>query len=101
MDINTILIKIKNSINIARNKEVKYFNLYELYNLYQCDIIINSWRDLSTINNIYNLTMNRYENKILDKNKILNFLKSNRKRKILYLDYYDNNYVINKIDHID
>ena len=98
MDIEMILKVYKNEINNARNKELKYFSLYDIYELYNCDLILNSWRDLSEVNNKYSFNFKRYESQLLDKDTILDFLISYRKRKVVYLDYFDNKYIINKIN---
>ena len=101
MDIKTIMNKYNKVVNYARNKETKNFSLYDLYLLFNCDLILNSWRDLSVINNSHNLLLERYEGNILDKEYILNFLISKKKRKLVYFDFFDDNYVINKLEYLN
>jgi hypothetical protein len=101
MDIKTIMIKYNKIVNYARNKETKNFSLYDLYLLLNCDLILNSWRDLSIINNSHNLLLKRLEGNILDKEYILNFLISKKKKKLVYFDYFGDNYVINKLEYLN
>ena len=101
MNMKTILIKYYNAVNYARNKESKNFSLYDLYKLYNCDLILNSWRDLSHIKNKYNLLLNRYEGNILEREYILDFLQSKSKRKLVYFDFFDNEYIINKLEVLE
>ena len=101
MDVNIILSRYKNAVTKARNKQVKYFSIYDLYLLNNCDLILNSWRDLSTIKNNYGYYLERYEKNILNKHNLNKFLLSKRKRKLVYFDYFDNNYIINKVKYLE
>lgn len=100
MDLATILDNYTYEISYTRAKK-KHFSLYDLYKLYNCDLILNSWRDLSVINNQHNLLLKRFEGNILDREYILNFLLSKEKRKLVYFDFFDNNYVINKLEYLN
>jgi hypothetical protein len=101
MDVKTILQKYYDIINATRNKKLKNFSLYDLYCLSKCDLILDSWRDLSEIKNINSLELKRFEGNILEREYILNFLLSKNKRKVVYFDYFDNNYVINKLEYMN
>jgi hypothetical protein len=91
---------ISKSIKNAKSGSKKTYTLYDCLKLYNCDLILNSWRDLSTINNINDFKLTRYEPHILTLNEIKDFLFSNKKRKIVYFDYFNSNYVINRLDYL-
>ena len=91
---------ISTSIKNAKLDSKKTYTLYDCLKLYNCDLILNSWRDLSIINNINGFQLTRYEPHILTLNEIKKFLFSNKKRKIVYFDYLNSNYVINRIDYL-
>tara|TARA_Y100000389_G_scaffold173214_1_gene182238 strand:- start:14 stop:724 length:711 start_codon:yes stop_codon:yes gene_type:complete len=95
-----ILKRYSSAVNNARNSEMKHFSLFDLYYLYNCDVVFNSWRELSQIENKNSLYLKRYETPILDKEYIKEFLLSKRKRKMVVFDYYDDKYIINKLDYL-
>lgn len=101
MTLETILDKYTYEISYVRNRKKNNFSLYDLYKLLNCDLILNSWRDLSVINNQHNLLLKRFEGNILDKEYIIKFLLSRKKRKLVYFDFFDNNYVINKLEYLN
>lgn len=90
-----IMKNMNKSIINAKNKEKKYFSLYDLYNLYNCDLIFDSWRELTYIENIHGFSYSRIENNILSYNELKKIIYAKRK-KFIYLDYKDNNYIISK-----
>ena len=91
---------ISKSINNNKSGEKKTYTLYDCAKLYNCDLILNSWRDLSIINNINGFKLTRYETHILSLQEIKQFLVSNKKRKVVFFDYFNNDYVINRLDYI-
>lgn len=78
---------ISKSINNTKSGSKKTYNLYDCAKLYNCDLILNSWRDLSIINNINGFKLTRYEEDILTLQQIKQFLFSNKKRKLVFFDY--------------
>ena len=100
MDLETILDKYTYEISYARTRK-NNFSLFDLYKLLNCDLILNSWRDLSVIDNQHNLLLKRFEGNILDRECIIKFLLSKKKRKLVYFDFFDNNYVINKLEYLN
>lgn len=100
MSFKEIADLISKSIKNAKIDSKKTYTLYDCLKLYSCDLILNSWRDLSIINNINGFKLTRYEPHILTLNEIKDFLFSNKKRKIVYFDYLNSNYVINRLDYL-
>ena len=81
------------------NNNVDYVNLYDVVRLLNCDFIINSWRDLSNIN-MNNTLLTRYEENKLSKKSIEDIYLMKQKSNIIYLDYFNNNWVISKRSNI-
>ena len=71
--------------------------LYDFYKLYNIDYIFNSWRDLTTINTINNNILLRQSLIKINEVDIYN-LKHNKSRFAITFDYFDNKYIISKID---
>tara|TARA_B100001057_G_C22684023_1_gene884951 strand:- start:25 stop:633 length:609 start_codon:yes stop_codon:yes gene_type:complete len=81
------------------NNNVDYVNLYDVLRLLNCDFIINSWRDLSNIN-MNNTLLTRYEENKLSKKSIEDIYLMKQKSNIIYLDYYNKDWVISKCNNI-
>ena len=71
--------------------------IYDFYKLYNIDYIFNSWRDLTIINTINNNVLLRKSLIKISENDIYN-LKHYKSRSVITLDYFDNKYIISKIE---
>lgn len=101
MDINTIMKRFKYSVDKSKKSTRRFLNIYEILKLLDCDIILNSWKDLSYIESKNGIILKRYEPTILSKQNLLNNLLDKKKLKVIFFDKYDNDWVINKIKHIN
>lgn len=101
MDINTIMKRFKYSVNKSKKNTRRFLNIYEILKLLDCDIILNSWKDLSYIESKNGIILKRFEPTILSKQDLLNNLLDKKKLKVIFFDKYNNDWVINKIKHIN
>lgn len=101
MDNNEIMKRFKNCVENSRKDSKKFVNIYDILNFLNCDITINSWKDLSVIKNNNGLLMKRFENNIFSKKELLKNLLDGKKGKILFFDKYYDDWVINKIENIN
>lgn len=101
MDINTIMKRFKYSVNNAKKSTRRFLNIYEIIKLLDCDIILNSWKDLSYIESKNGTILKRYEPTIFSRQNLLNNLLNKKKLKIIFFDKYNNDWIINKIKHVN
>lgn len=87
-----VIKKVSNYKYIKNNTTI-----YDFYKLYKADYIFNSWRDLTTINTINNNILLRQSLIKINEVDIYN-LKHDKSRSAITFDYFDNKYIISKID---
>ena len=101
MDNVTIMKIFKYSVENSKKCSKKFINIYDIIKFLNCDIIINSWKELSQIETNNGLLLNRFESKILSEFELLNHLLDEKKGKIIFFDKYNNDWIINKIENIN
>ena len=95
--------------NIHNNiiKNIKYNDTYnvnttisDIYNAHDCDIIFNSWRNLSHIKRDDGLELIRLPEKLNKKDLINDLFTTRKKNMYVKLDYYNNKWIISYFENI-
>ena len=100
MDNIEIMKRFKNCVEKCKKDSKKFLNIYDILRFLNCNITINSWKDLSEMQTSYGLILKRFETSLFSKTELLNNLLDGKKGKVVFFDKYNNDWIINKIENI-